>query len=167
MRIMNGIPDISVINQSGNLYVYAMNNPIKYIDPTGNGNRFQEEADKIIKANKQYIKNAAQKFQVNPYILAATIYADQRLNVDWVDDLTDGIGGFYGINTSIGVAQVRVSTAEFLENLGYMPKISEEDGGWDIPFIGIVNGTETMARSKALENPNICIMYAAVYLKYF
>jgi len=31
----NPIPDLDAIRQSGNLYVYCMNNPIRYFDPTG------------------------------------------------------------------------------------------------------------------------------------
>ena len=157
--------DILAIRQSNNLYVYCMNSPIYFTDPSGY--RSKEEADKIIRDNSQNIKDAASKFGVNPAILAATIYAEQRLNVDWKDDITDSIGGFYGINTSIGVAQVRVSTAKFLEDQGYMTKTKAEDGGWNIPGIGFVNGTETMARSKKLEEPAMCILYAAAYLKYF
>lgn len=48
-----------------------------------------------------------------------------------------------------------------------MPKIKAEYGGWYIPEIGLVHGTETMVRAKALENPDINVMYAAVYLKFF
>lgn len=128
--------------------------------------RSKEEADKIIIDNAQNIKSAAAKFGVNPAILAAVIYAEQRLNVDWKDKLFDDIGGFYGLNTSVGVAQVRVSTAKFLEEQGYMPKINAQDGGWNIPGIGFVHGTETMARATALRNPTINIMYAAAYLAY-
>lgn len=147
-----------------NWYVYGNNNPVMYVDE--NGLRSQKEADRIIRNNTAYIISAAQEFGVNPSILAATIYAEQRLNVDWKDDVTDTIGGFYGINTSIGVAQVRMSTAKNLENLGYMPKILAKDGGWNIPGIGFVHGTETMARAKALEIPAISIMYAAADLAY-
>lgn len=159
------IPDIKAIMQSGNLYVYCMNNPVTYKDPTGN--RSQKDADQIIRDNAQFIINAAAEFGVNPGILAATIYAEQRLNVNWIDDVTDGIGGFYGIDTSIGVAQVKVSTAKFLEEQGYMPKITSQDGGWNIPRIEFVNGTETMARAKMLEDPETNIRYAAAYLSYY
>lgn len=158
------MPDISAIMQSGNLYAYCMNNPIKYKDPTGK--RSKKDADRVITDNSQFIINAAAEFGVNPGILAATIYAEQRLNVNWIDDATDGIGGFYGIDTSIGVAQVKVSTAKFLEEQGYMLSITAADGGWNIPIIGFVNGTETMARAKMLENPEISIRYAAAYCAY-
>lgn len=144
-----------------------MDNPVRYSDI--NGRRSKSEADQIIIDNAQNIKNAASKFGVNPVILASTIYAEQRLNIDWKDDITDGIG-FYGVNTSIGVAQVRLLTAKFLEDKGYMPKITVQDGGcggWNIPGIGFVNGTENMTRAKALENLSISIMYATAYLKYF
>ena len=148
-----------------NWYAYCGNNPVMRVDPTGL--RSEEDADEIIKNNIQNIIIAAEKFGVNPAILAATIYAEQRLNVDWVDDITDGICGFYGIDTSIGVAQVRISTAKFLEEQGYMPLVVAEDGGWNIPGAGFVSGTENMARAKMLEDPAISIMYAAAYLKYF
>lgn len=30
-----GFPDFAAISQSSNLYVYGMNNPVKYTDPSG------------------------------------------------------------------------------------------------------------------------------------
>ncbi|MBE7052211.1 MAG: RHS repeat-associated core domain-containing protein [Ruminococcaceae bacterium] len=148
-----------------NWYVYANNNPIKYVDPSGL--RSKEAADKIIKDNASYIISAAQNFGVNPGILAATIYAEQRLNVDWKDDYIDGIVGFYGMDTSIGIGQVKISTAKLMEDEGYMPKISQTDAGWNVPIIGFVHGSEQMAREKVLEIPELNIKYAAGYLKYF
>ena len=148
-----------------NWYVYANNNPLKYIDPSGL--RSKKAADKIIKDNATYIISAAEEFGVNPGILAATIYAEQRLNVDWKDDYIDGIVGFYGVDTSIGIGQLRISTAKFIEKEGYMPTLSAKDGGWNIPLIGFVHGTEQMVREKTLENSELNIKYAAGYLKYF
>lgn len=138
---------------------------MQYLDPTGK--RAKASADKIIVANKEYIFAAAEKFEIDPVILASIIYAEQCLNVNWVDDLLDGFLGFYGIDTSVGIAQVKISTAKFLEEKGYMPSITAEDGGWSIPGIGFIHGTENMAREKALENPSINIMYAAAYIRYF
>ena len=102
-----------------NWYAYANNNPLKYVDPCGL--RSKEAADKIIKDNAAYIISAAEEFGVNPGILAATIYAEQRLNVNWVDDATDAFAHIF--DTSIGIAQVKVSTAVMLEDKGYIKKL--------------------------------------------
>ena len=66
---------------------------------------------------------------------------------------------------SVGLGQIRLSTAKFLEEKGYVPKTSAEEGGWNIPFIGFVHGTETMAREKRLENDSWNIIYAAAYIR--
>ncbi|WP_425394834.1 PAAR domain-containing protein [Chondromyces crocatus] len=64
---------------------------------------------------------------------------------------------------SIGLAQVQVATARFIEEQGYMPATS----GWNIPLIGLISGSENMARKTKLEDNGINAMYAAAYLKYF
>lgn len=71
------------------------------------------------------------------------------------------------MDTSIGVSQIKISVAKLMEDEGYMPRIEAKDYVWKIPIIGVINGTETMAREKALENPETNIMYAAAYLKYY
>lgn len=37
LNIYNLVPDINAIRQSTNLYVYGLNNPIYYVDPSGEG----------------------------------------------------------------------------------------------------------------------------------
>ncbi len=83
-----------------------------------------------------------------------------------MDTLTDWTG-FYGVNTSVGLGQVRMSTAEFLEEKGYVIKVEATEGGWNVPFIGFVNGTVTMAREKRLEDNRSNCIYVAAYIKYF
>ena len=156
---------VDPIKDGLNWYNYCNNNPLKHIDSSGL--RPKEWADKIIKDNAIYIISAAEEFEIDPGILAATIYAEQRLNVNWIDDYIDGIAGFYGIDTSIGVGQVKISTAKFVEEEGYMPAVSAKHGGWQILLIGFIHGTEQMAREKTLEDPETNIKYVAAYLKYF
>ena len=104
----HGTPNIDAIMQSSNLYVYCMNDPINYTDSTGH--RSKKGADKIIKNNAQNIKDAASEFGVNPAILAATIYAEQRLNVNWKDDFVDPLASDV-LDVSLGVGQISISTA--------------------------------------------------------
>ena len=152
------VPDINAIRQSTNLYVYCMNNPFRYTDPTGH--RSKEAADKIIKDNAQYIKDAAAEFGVNPAILAACIYAEQRLNVDWKDDLTDR--PLYFFDTSVGISQVRISTAKMLEDAGYMPKTES----YKIYANRIVVSREEAIADKLMDNKTN-VRYAAAYLAYW
>ena len=126
----------------------------------------KSDAAKVIKSNAQHIINAAWIYDVDPQNVAACIFTEQAKNVDIVDTVTDWTA-FYFMNTSVGIGQVRMSTAEFLEEKGYIEKTSSQEGGWDIPFIGFVSGTERMARYKRLEDNETNILYVAAYLRYF
>lgn len=127
----------------------------------------KEDVAELIRDNAQYIKAAAEAYGVDPRIIAGVIYAEQVNNVDYGDVFGDWIG-FYGLlDTSIGLGQVKVSTAKLVEDKGHIPKASATEGGWDLPVIGPVHGTETMAREKRLENNQINIMYVAAYLRYW
>ncbi len=140
-----------------NWYVYCENNPANRIDPSGK--RSKEVADQIIMDNAQNIKDAATEFGVNPAILAATIYAEQRLNVNWVDDWTDY--PLFVFDTSIGVSQVKISTAKMLEDNGYLEKTEAI----------VANGQEQVTRGEMiaikLTDDKENIRYAAAYLKYY
>lgn len=159
-----------------NPYVYVWNRPLTLVDIDGNlpqktsapeiGKLPDEDAQKVITDNWDSIQKAAEEFGVDPYVVASVIYTEQSHNVDWKDTATDWIG-FYGIlDTSIGVGQVKGSTAKFLEEEGYVTPTKGSEGGWNFPW-GFVNGTETMARVKRLENNEWNIFYVAAYIKYF
>jgi len=126
-----------------------------------------EIASEIIQNNAQYILDAAIMYGVDSKIVAGVIYAEQSLNVNILDN-ADYIVAFYGIlDTSLGVGQVKMSTAKLLEDEGYVSKASASEGGWNIPIIGFIHGTETMAREKRLENDQQNIIYVAADLKYW
>ena len=127
----------------------------------------KSKATKIIIKYRKEIKAAGEKYSVDPVIVGGCIYAEQKRNVNFVDTLTDWVG-FYGVvDTSIGIGQVKVSTAKMLEDKGYVSKSKATDGGWDIPLVGFVHGTRTMAIAKNLENDKSNIIYVAAYLKYW
>ena len=101
-----------------NWYVYCENNPLKFVDPWGLTS--WQDASEIIKNNADYINAAGAYYNVNPAIIAACIYTEQIKNVNWVDSLTD-VPGFW-MDTSVGIGQVKISTAKMLEDNGYIAK---------------------------------------------
>jgi len=95
------------------LYIYCANDSLNNIDPSGHLSK-RVSIDHI-KKNMSYIRNAAKIYKVNKFIVAACIYTELVLNVNVLDTL-DGFLGFYNLaDTSIGLGQVKVSTAKMLE----------------------------------------------------
>ena len=117
----------------------------------------ETEEEMIIFKNAQNIRDAAKEYGVNPAILASCIYTEQTTNVDWIDSVTDR--PLFFADTSIGVAQVKVSTAEKMENLGYMPKTEGYKANGRI-----ISRQEAIA-DKLMDDAQ-CIRYAAAYLRY-
>ena len=117
----------------------------------------KKRSDYLIKENKNNIIDAANEFGVNPGILGAIIYTEQFNNVNMLDYYFDDFGGKLGLDTSIGLAQVKISTAKMLEEEGYMPRITVSDNE---------RKTENAKRIEALNDPQTNIRYAAAYLKY-
>lgn len=104
------------IKKDGNKYIFT--------DSDGKTEKYtekdKEKASSVIKEYADTIIAIADKHNVNPIVLAGCIYSEQCLNVDWVDSVTDVLFRF--MDTSIGVAQVKVSTAKMLEDKGYIPE---------------------------------------------
>jgi len=101
-----------------NMFAYCNNSPIYYVD--SQGRRSEKAASEIIEQNADIIIAAAEEFDVDPVTVASCIYAEQVLNYDWKDELFDYF--LYFLDTSIGVGQVKVSTACLLEDEGYIEK---------------------------------------------
>ena len=108
--------------QSLNSYSYAKNNPISLKDPNGEYWLFAEtRARRDIESNADNIINASQRYQdVRPEMLAGVIY-QERLGANNVNvyDLTDGPLGLLGVDTSAGLGQIKVSTAQKTAQAGY------------------------------------------------
>ncbi|MDO4733336.1 MAG: DUF1402 family protein [Bacillota bacterium] len=122
-------------------------------------NRIKNRAEYVIARNKENILAAAEEFEVDPQTLAACVYTEQRHNINIVDSADFPL---FFIDTSIGISQVKVSTAEQMEDMGY---IERTEGGKSI------FGEESpLAReyniAKRLLDEKENIRYAAAYLKY-
>ncbi len=163
-----------------NRFSYANGNPVSFIDPFGlcgernggSGGRFGEVKDTLddyknssafekIKENAYYILHYAELYGVDPGIVAGVIMIEQYHNYDWVDICTDWIGSTGIIDMSVGLGQVRHSTAKYLEDTGYIPKINSVK----IHTYHIYSNNESSIRHERLEDNSWNIRYVAAYIK--
>ena len=76
--------------------------------------------DEMIRANRQYILHASSIYEIDPQTLAACIYVEQSRNVDNKDYYLDWTAGALGLDTSLGIGQVKISSAQLVEDEGYI-----------------------------------------------
>ncbi|MGB2869953.1 MAG: hypothetical protein WBD36_16005 [Bacteroidota bacterium] len=75
----------------------------------------EHQALRVLRSNCENIKNAAILFNVHPRVVASVIFVEHLMNVTWVDRKLDVTFARYGFNTSIGLGQVKVETAEWIQ----------------------------------------------------
>lgn len=79
-----------------------------------------EKVNKIIQENAQFICEAANSFGLYPADVAMVIYAEQCFNADLKDKAIDPFVAPTS-DVSLGIGQMRISTAKMIEDSGYMP----------------------------------------------
>lgn len=154
-----------------NVFAYCGNNPVNYVDYKG---LFREEKYKnalvLIGQYARRIIEVASRFGVDPVVVAGVIVAEQTLNVNFIDSLTDK--PLYFMDTSIGIGQVKISTAKEVEShLSINPIIETafvfmDMTVWSVPGIGLVAGSYEYALACRLENDEQNITYVAAYIAY-
>jgi len=82
--------------------------------------RITKEAAKAkLQPHRDLIVAAAKKFEVDPYLLGAIII-DEIARFASIERITDPLAGYFiGVNTSVGIAQVKIDTARGLIQSGY------------------------------------------------
>lgn len=121
-------------------------------------NNEEDRAIELIKIYAPTIKDVAKEFGVDPVIIGAVIYQEQSTNVNFIDTLTDEIGGLLHVNTSIGIGQVRVQTAKLLEEI--YPELNPLDKKED-PW-----AYSNTVRVERLKDPWTNIRYVAAKIKF-
>jgi RHS repeat-associated protein len=151
-----------------NSYSYTANNPVKYVDPTGEYLLAPKwRATRDIKQNREHIINAANQFDdITPEMVGAVIYQERygAWNVNPLD-MADVPLGFMGVDTSIGLGQVKISTAQKMIDQGYMPGLDTynwEVAGFD--FSSVMNDEQKI--TMLLSNEEYNTQFVAAYLQY-
>jgi len=118
----------------------------------------EARAARLVEMYSAVIKDAAREFGVDPAAVGAVIHQEQSTNVNFVDTLTDYVGGLFHANTSIGVGQVRVQTAKSLEKI--YPILNPLDKSLD------ALADSNTVRVERLKDPLTNIRYVAAKLKF-
>ena len=138
------------------MFAYCNNAPVSLSD--SGGSIPKEEADELITKYSSNIIAAGVKYGVDPVVIACCIYSEQVLNVNWLDSVFDNLLFFF--DTSIGIGQVRISTAILLEDSGYI----EES---EPIHVGTIHFSREQLIQNKLDNPEWNIKYVAAYLRYW
>ena len=118
-----------------------------------------------IYSREKYISTAAKSFHIKPRILATIIFTERYLNYTFVDKELDFLLLDFGINASVGFAQVKPKTAKWIEKQLHNPN---EKGylGKDCSLKLPISRRESQLNTK-LRSDSLNIMYAAAYIAIF
>lgn len=86
--------------------------------PGINNSLVAEEPEKVIQMileNKDLISSTAKLFNVRSRLVAAIIYTEWTLNVNWMESQLDILLAKTGYSSSIGLGQVKIHTAQWIE----------------------------------------------------
>ena len=153
-----------------NIFAYCENNPVNFVDFEGTSREKKlTNALMLIGEHATTIVEEASYFGVDPVVVAGVIVAEQTLNYNVIDSVTDWM---YFINPSIGIGQVKVSTAISIEKNTMISKVTEtpfiflDQTVWSVPGVGYVSGSYERAIAQRLKNDEQNIKYVAAYISY-
>ncbi len=122
----------------------------------------EDSVPEYLTRNVQFITDAARSFSVSPRLLASIVYVEQTENVKPGEKLLDVIFAYSGYNSSVGIAQIKVNTAEWLSEQIHSPASPfhfEENARLLIPP---ACNREELVRRLSSDSTNL--LYAAAYL---
>jgi len=114
----------------------------------------------VLVENKEHISSSARLLNLSPRLLASMIYAEQSLNVRTGEETAETVLARMGYNTSVGIAQIKLTTAVWIEHQiwnaerGFLKKLRDK-----IP--------PSASRSELIERlsePSWNTLYASAYV---
>ncbi len=120
------------------------------------------KAGRTLEKYADEINYAAKVVHISPRLLASIVYAEHKLNYTLSDEVLDGVLAHIGYNSSVGVAQVKVNTAGWIEKQ-LLNRNSDFYLGDDISIL-IKKSTNREDLIGKLLKPDLNLLYAACYI---
>jgi len=79
------------------------------------GAQSNEGAEDMLRARADLIRGSARAFAISPRLLASVVYAEHALNLRPGESVLEEVFARTGYNVSIGIAQIKVETAVWIE----------------------------------------------------
>jgi hypothetical protein len=73
------------------------------------------DAEQVLRKNSPWIQEAGRCFHLSPRTIASVVFVEHVLNVTWKDREIDPLLATYGLNVSLGLGQVKIETAQWIE----------------------------------------------------
>ncbi len=128
----------------------------------GNSSGKFTSEEELLLQYKNEITKAAKQVGISPRIIASIIYAEHKLNVKPGENILDYVFAKSGYNSSMGIAQVKINTAFWIEEQIHDPQsqfyLGEEIRN-NVPLSK--NWEEFIDK---LDNPETNIFYASCYI---
>lgn len=119
------------------------------------------EEDLLIK-HKNEIVQAANQLGISSRIVASIIYAEHKLNVKLGESILDYVFAKSGYNSSMGIAQVKINTAFWIEEQIHNPQNQFYLGEEIRNIVPLSKNWEELI--DELDNPKTNIFYASCYI---
>ena len=144
-------------------YLASLATTKSFIEPVDSFQIPTEVVWRIFDSHRDTIQKAAQEFTIDQYTLGA-ILIDEIARLAPFESLVEKLGvEVIGRNTSVGVAQVRIETANDLIKRGvYNPNPSDKK----LPFLGNLTNANRRHLYQYVVKPEHSIRFAAAFIRY-
>ena len=185
-RFLSQDPWSGSIHRPGTLhkYVYSLDNPMRYVDPSG---RTVRSALELIRKHREDIKSVANMYNVDPFLLAGVVFAENRNDYNWIRGqdwsgvFTLGLCGgpevknllspLVKFNASLGITEISVAVAAMMDNRELVPA-NYGDMTWGERAELHEQIAKNLSPGKrqlildALSSPKLSLMNTAQYLSF-
>lgn len=135
---------------------------VPFIETTDGDKAFVDRVRETITPHAKSITQAAKEFDIDPYLLGAIII-DEVVRLGPFEDIRDVfLLNLLGRNVSVGIAQVKLETANNVTKKGlYNPNPKDKK----LPFRGVLSNKDREYLYRYVVEPNHNIRFAAAYIR--